>query len=79
MPHPTAQELLAGLALLFMGSIGMGLLFTVAPKENHDYLLIILGALGGAMGVTGGAKAVSALTSTGPDTHIQVQPEGNKS
>lgn len=63
---PTAQEVMAGLALVFMGVIALALLFEVAPSANHDYLLIILGALGGAMGVTGGQKAAQIMSGDHP-------------
>lgn len=59
---PTFSEALAGMALCFMGVIGIALLFQVAPKENHDYFLMILSALAGAMGVTGGQKAAQMFS-----------------
>lgn len=71
---------------MFMGGLSLAMAFQIVPKENHDYMLIILGAMGGAMGVTGGSKAASAVSSSGPDTHVIVQPaalsgetEGQKS
>jgi len=67
---PTAQEILAGMALMFMGCIGLSLLYETAPAANHDYLLIILGALGGAMGVTGASRAVSAISTMGAGTTV---------
>lgn len=67
----TAGEILAGLALIFMGTIGYALLFHQVSHDNHDYMLIILGALGGAMGVTSGQRAMAAIQAkqgaTSPD------------
>lgn len=72
--RPSPQEMLAGLALLFMGGLAMAMTFNIVPHENHDYMLIMLGALGGAIGVTGGGKAVSAMTYTASDATITQTP-----
>ncbi len=69
----TAQELLAGLALVIMGvlAVSMTLDPSPVPAANHDYMLIILGALGGALGVTGGQRVADKITnSTGADAVI---------
>ena len=68
--HPTAQECLAGIAVIIMGVLAGFMAFSVVPPQNHDYILIILGALGGAMGVTGGAKVADKITSSGTGTTI---------
>jgi hypothetical protein len=70
MTKISPQEMLAGIALLALSFLAFALTVEIVPKENHDYLLIILGALGGAAGVTGGGKVLSSVTSTGPDAQI---------
>lgn len=71
----TAQEVMAGLALVFMGLIALTLIFQIAPQANHDYLLIILGALGGAMGVTGGQRAAQMISGAQPVVNTTVPLE----
>ncbi len=69
---PSSQTALAVIALLIMGALALVMAFAVVPKENHDYMLILLGALAGALTVQGGGKIADKLTtSTGPDATIQ--------
>lgn len=69
---PTGQTALAMVALLIMGAIALAMVFTAVPPPNHDYMLIMLGALAGALTVTGGQKLADKLTtSTGPGANIQ--------
>lgn len=53
---PSAQVILAGLALIFMGALALLLVFKPVPQPNHDYLIFILGALAGAITMSGAAK-----------------------
>ncbi len=66
---------LAVIALMVMGALALVLCFQIAPRENHDYLLILLGALAGALSMQGPGKVADKLTSsTGPDATITVAP-----
>lgn len=66
MSKITAQELLAGFALLILGGLAGGMLFVPIPAANATSLTFVLGALSGALTVSGGQKIAAALTSTGP-------------
>ena len=69
---PTSQTVLATVALVIMGALALVMTFSVVPKENHDYMLILLGALAGALTVQGGNKIADKLTtSSGPGATIQ--------
>ena len=67
--HATTQEVLAGIALIILGFLSVVMTFEVVPAANHDYMLIMLGALAGALTVSGGQKIADKITSsTGPNT-----------
>lgn len=72
---PSMQEVLAGLALLILGCLGGAMMVLPIPSSNATSLTFILGALAGALTVTGGNKIADKLTtSSGPDATIN--PEG---
>jgi hypothetical protein len=64
---PTMQELLAGLALVILGALAGAMMVMPIPSVNATSLTFILGALSGALTVTGGAKVADKITAaTGP-------------
>ena len=59
---PSMQEVLAGLALLILGCLGGAMMVLPIPSSNATSLTFILGALAGALTVTGGNKIADKLT-----------------
>lgn len=59
---PSGQTTLAILAMIGMVGIGGALIFEAVPASNHDYFLIILGALAGALTASGVNKPASTKT-----------------
>jgi hypothetical protein len=73
---PAAQSVLAGLALVILGVLGVCLIFHAIPADNKEALTFLLGAISGALTVAGGQKVVAALTQTPPaQPGPQSQPE----
>jgi hypothetical protein len=62
MPLPTAQTLLAAGALIIMGALAGGMLFIPIPAVNATSMTFILGALAGALTVSGSSKIADKLT-----------------
>jgi outer membrane lipoprotein SlyB len=72
MPSVTAQEILAGVALVIMGAISGALIIHAVPQGNMQLITFALGAISGALTVSGGSKIADKLTtSTGPGATIQ--------
>ncbi len=59
-----AQTLLAGLAMIFVGAMGLLMIWHSVPPANHDFLVFILGALSGALTVGGANKIADRVTNT---------------
>jgi hypothetical protein len=55
--HPTSQTLLAATALLIMGALAGAMLFIPIPAGNATSMTFILGALAGALTVSGASKS----------------------
>ena len=53
------QTLLAGGALLILGALGGALVAHAVPADNREILSMIVGAIGGALTMTGVQKAAS--------------------
>lgn len=70
MLNISPQSFLAACAMTFIGGMGLLMCFHTVPASNHDFIVFILGALSGAITVTGAAKAVSAVTAIGPGTTV---------
>lgn len=55
---PTAQAVLAGLALAILGILGGALIFQAIPKGNETSVAYILGAISGILTTVGVSKAL---------------------
>jgi len=53
------SQVLAGAALLILGALGAGMLVVPIPAANATAMTFILGALAGAITVSGGGKPPS--------------------
>lgn len=72
MPKFTAQEILAGMALVIMGLLSGALIFYTVPQSNKELITFALGAIAGALTVGGAQKVADKLTtSSGPNATIQ--------
>ena len=67
---PSTTELLAGMALLILGALAGAMMLLPIPPANATSLTFILGALAGALTVSGGQKAASAITQTPTTTTV---------
>lgn len=65
---PSAQNFLAGCALMFLGVLGIVMCFHTVPATNHDFIVFILGALSGATTAVGAQKAIGTVTTNGTGT-----------
>ena len=75
MTTPSAQSALAGIALVILGVLGGCMVFTTIPAQNSTLLGMIVGALAGALTVSGGQKIADHLTSsTGANATIETTP-----
>jgi len=63
MSDISAEAVLAFVALVLIGVLGMMLVFHTVPQENQQLVTFVLGALSGALTV-GGAKKVADKVST---------------
>lgn len=61
---PSAQNFLAGCALMFLGVLGVIMCCHTVPAANHDFIVFILGALSGATTAVGAQKAIGTVTAT---------------
>jgi hypothetical protein len=60
------------MALLILGGLAFCFAFFGVPKENHDFIIYVLGALSGALTVGSGRKLADKITnSTGDGATIQ--------
>lgn len=59
------QMVLAGVALIFMGVLGVTLLFQPIPTANREPFIFILGALSGILTTTGVSKVTKGLDGDG--------------
>jgi outer membrane lipoprotein SlyB len=64
MTLPTAQTVLAMLALAILGILGGIMAFVPVPASNATLLATIVGALAGALTVAGGQKLADKITSS---------------
>ncbi len=70
----SAQDYLAGGALVIMGGLAAAMLVFPIPTANATSFTFVLGALAGALTVSGGQKVADKLTtSTGPGAIIQAE------
>ncbi len=53
---PQAQALLAGIALVMLGLLAGCMVFVAVPQGNQQLVTFALGALAGALTVSGAAK-----------------------
>lgn len=65
---PSAQNLLAGCALMFIGLLGVVMCFHAVPAVNRDFIVFILGALSGATTAVGAQKAIGTVTTSNDST-----------
>lgn len=77
MTTPSSQAFLAGAALLIMGVLGGVMMFVPIPSGNATSVTFILGALAGALTVSGGSKIADKLT-TSSGVGAVIQPEAGK-
>ncbi|HEY2178083.1 MAG TPA: hypothetical protein VGH15_05825 [Caulobacteraceae bacterium] len=70
MNTPTAQTVLSGAAMVILGLLAGAMMFVPIPAVNAGPLNFILGALAGAVTVTGAAK-LAVTNSTGPIAAVQ--------
>lgn len=69
--HPTASEVLSALALLTIALLSILLVFHSPEPTSKELLLILIGALAGALTVGGGRKIADKITnSSGPDATV---------
>jgi xanthosine utilization system XapX-like protein len=72
MNMPNSQTILAAGALLILGALAGAMMLLPIPAPNATSLTFILGALAGALTVSGGSKIADKLTqSSGPGATIQ--------
>lgn len=72
MTGPSSQAVLAGMAMVILGTLSCIMAWHEVPQANHDYLVFILGALSGALTVGGASKIADRISNnTGGDTTIQ--------
>lgn len=64
---PASQPVLAGTALIIVGVLTAFLIFFPVPQGNQQLVTFALGAISGALTVSGGQKVVSAFNSTQSD------------
>lgn len=60
LPNTSAGEVIAVLAVIGVLTLGGAMVFYSVPDKNHDYMNFILGALAGAITVSGGARINAA-------------------
>lgn len=77
MTPPSSQSALAGIALVILGVLGGCLVFQVVPAQNATLLGMIVGALAGALTVSGSQKIADKLTTSSGD-NATIQPEEPK-
>ncbi len=77
MSAPSGQTVLAAVALVLLGALALVMVFWPVPNSNHDYMLILLGALAGALTVQGGSKIADKLTTSSGD-NATIQPDAPK-
>lgn len=72
MNTPSSASALAAMALAAMGLICTALIFHAVPQGNQQLVTFALGAISGALTVTGGSKIADKITtSTGANPTIQ--------
>lgn len=62
--HVSAQSVLAGIALVGLIGLSFVFAFVTVPKENHDFMIYVLGTLSGALTVGGVVKAADKITNS---------------
>lgn len=69
---PSAQAVLAGLAIVGLGVLGTLMVFMPVPGSNTTLLATIVGAMAGALTVSAGGKIADKITSSsGPNAVVQ--------
>ena len=66
MERFNAQDILAAIALVLMGAMGLTLCWQVVPPPNQQLVTFALGAISGAMTVGGAGKLANALKPPAP-------------
>jgi hypothetical protein len=75
MTPPSSQAVLAGAALVILGGLAGAMLFVPIPAGNAGPMNFVLGALAGALTVSGGRTIVSALaTNAAPGDAPAIPP-----
>lgn len=69
--HPNANTVLSGIALFLIGLLSILLVFFEPPGVSKELLLILIGALAGALTVGGGKVAEKITNSTGDNATVQ--------
>lgn len=62
---PQAQTVLAGIAMMILGVMGIIMEFFRVPEGNNDHITYVLGALSGALTVGGVSKVAQAVHDAG--------------
>lgn len=59
---PSAESILAGIAIVLIGCMGFALIFHAVPPANQQLVTFVLGALSGALTVGAGKKVADKVT-----------------